>query len=84
MRLADRITALRAWCLMANLGRRKTGVLLAGFVWIRGQSFYDEGVQDQEYNPPTLPRDEPVVSRVQTSTPMLPTAARHDLSTSLS
>ena len=52
MRLAEHITALRAWWLIASLVRRKPGVLRPGFVGMRGQWSYDYGMQDYEYIPP--------------------------------
>ena len=41
MRLAEHITTLRAWWLIASLVRRKPGVLRPGFVGMRGQWSYD-------------------------------------------
>ena len=40
MRLAEHVTTLRTWRLIASLVRRKPGVLRPGFVAMRGQGSY--------------------------------------------
>ena len=54
MRLAEYITAFRAWSVIASLVQRKPGVLRPSFVGMRGQWSYDYGMQDYEYPPLTL------------------------------
>ena len=76
MRLADHITALRAWWLIASLVRRKPGVLRPGFVGMRSQwSYMTMACKIIEYIPPPqlIPRSP---DQQPSLTPLLAYASR--------